>query len=122
MAVRPRPPHPVPRFVTIASRPSVLDRTPKNMQLIWFFWKSEFFAKGARHATIRTRSDLPVGAVLRGAQGIRVGDGSHFSDSLKYEFKSIQYSNIRGSFSLVVWRYGKARARKHRGQSLCVLQ
>ena len=39
----PRPPHPAPRFVTIASRPSV-GRDGKHIRLIWVFRKTEYFS------------------------------------------------------------------------------
>ena len=43
---RPRPPHPAPRFVTIASRPSVWDGTARISELIWVTGEGKYFCVG----------------------------------------------------------------------------
>src|ERR1700719_2915835 len=62
-----RPPHPVPRFVTIASRPSVWDGTAGDMDVIWvkregkYFWQRGWTArlKNTRVQNARVYLTLP---------------------------------------------------------------
>jgi hypothetical protein len=64
-ALRPRPPHPAPRFVTLRNAP-LWDGMARIIKLIWVFGKSEYFCKkGWTEWSVNGPSDLPVGSACR---------------------------------------------------------
>ena len=61
----PRPPHPAPRFVTIASRPSS-GTGPAQCELICHFWKSEYFLlMGLTEGLKNSSAICPTGQITR---------------------------------------------------------
>src|SRR6185437_11126148 len=77
-----RPPHPAPRVVTIAMRPSCRDRTARTIRLILYSEKQNYFSQMDLTGIRRPR---PVGQIgLRAARGIVVSNARNFAPAVSF--------------------------------------